>query len=311
MIERPDVDALLAGPLGGWLEEQAVDREEARALSIRRWWNGAIVALPLIAAGMFLIPIPFDFKVFAAGAICMGVFAWGQWPRRQAIKKVKQGINQAIAQALELDYAAEFKPGKHFGLVREFRMLPKYNRSKFEDLWSGTVAGHGFLLHEAHLEEKRGSGKNRRYVTVFRGVIMAITTSRDVHATTLLERAGKHKGWFGGRKETLHFGGMTLDYVDQVHPDFEEMFAIWSTDQVEARYIADPIYIERLMEIERAFRGKNIRALFHRGEMILAIQTGNNFESGSLYARNDRRKIENTIHQFASLADLALWMNER
>src|SRR5688572_20665355 len=48
MIERPNVDTLLAGPLGEWLARQAVVRAEAKAKSNRRFVIAGIVAAPLL-----------------------------------------------------------------------------------------------------------------------------------------------------------------------------------------------------------------------------------------------------------------------
>src|SRR5262245_7343723 len=55
MIERPDVDRLLAGPLGAWLEKQVQVREEARRTSDRRYAIGAAIVLPLLAAFWLLL----------------------------------------------------------------------------------------------------------------------------------------------------------------------------------------------------------------------------------------------------------------
>src|SRR5215207_3408314 len=48
MIERPNVDTLLAGPLGEWLARQAVVRAEAKAKSNRRFMIAGIIAAPLL-----------------------------------------------------------------------------------------------------------------------------------------------------------------------------------------------------------------------------------------------------------------------
>src|SRR5688572_28632889 len=49
MIEKPNVDELLAGPLGQWLEQQAVVRAEARRKSNRRFMIASVVAVPVMA----------------------------------------------------------------------------------------------------------------------------------------------------------------------------------------------------------------------------------------------------------------------
>jgi hypothetical protein len=312
MIAAPDIDELLSGPLGGWLGEQATVREDAKAQSAARWWKAAMFGLPVLAFFWIIIPGLFDLKMWGSVALGGLAFAWGNMPRRRAIKQTKIGINDAIAGALELGYAHDVEPGQAFGLAQAYKMVPHYDRSRFEDHWFGEVGGRGFGLHEAHLKERRNSGKNTRYVTVFRGVVMHIDFARDFHGTTLVERADKHRKMLGlgGRKDSVKFDGHELAYVDMVHPDFDDAFRVFSDDQVEARYLVHPGYVERLLEVQRAFRGKNVRAIFSGGELVIVMETENLFESGSIEARDDRARIERTVAQFVSLANLAQSLNE-
>lgn len=312
MIERPDVNTLLAGPLGEWLVRQAVVREEAKRKSNRRFVIAGIVAAPLLALLWLgqLFGLGEELKAFAS---VIGLGAGGAWayaPRAKAIKETKRGINQAIAQSLGLTYSDDFEPGHGFELAKTYQMVPHHDRASFDDLWSGDLAGRAFTLHEAHLEEQRGSGKNRRWVTVFRGAILTIEFDRRFHGTTLLEREKKHRKLFGGEKDSVTFDGHRLDCADMVHPEFEDLFSVWSDDQVEARYLVHPRYIERLMEVERAFGGQNVRALFKGGELAIAIESGNLFESGSLDADEDRARIEQCVDQFMTLVKLAEALNE-
>jgi hypothetical protein len=312
MIERPDVDTLLAGPLGEWLARQAVVREEAKRKSNRRFMITGIVAAPLLALLWLgqLFGLGEELKFFASAIGLGGGGVWAYAPRARAIKETKRGINQAIAASLGLTYSDEFEPGHGFELAKTYQMVPKYDRSSFDDLWSGDLAGRAFTLHEAHLEERRGSGKNQRWVTVFRGAILTIEFDRRFHGTTLLEREKKHRKLFGGQKDFVTFAGHRLDCADLVHPEFEDLFSVWSDDQVEARYLVHPRYIERLVEVERAFGGQNIRTLFKGGELAICIESGNMFESGSLDPKDDRAKIETCVDQFMTLAKLAEALNE-
>lgn len=310
MIERPNVDALLAGPLGGWLDRQAEVRQAAREKSNTRFVIAAFVVLPALAFLWFGPAWAGDLKLFGSVIALVGAGAWGYAPRAQAIKQTKHGINRAIAESLGLSYEMEFEPGHGFDLAERYAMVPRYDRSNFEDLWSGDLAGRAFTLHEAHLEERRGSGKSRRWVTVFRGAILTIEFDRRFHGTTLVERSEKHRKLFGGQKDSVTLGGQRLDCVDMVHPEFADLFSVWSDDQVEARYLVHPRYVERLIEVERAFGGKDIRALFTGGELAIAIESGNMFESGSMDPSEDRARVETCVDQFMSLVDLAAALNE-
>ena len=176
MIERPDVEKLLAGPLGQWLERQTQVREEAREKSNRRYVIGALAVAPVLAFVWLWLGPDWDpdLKIFASVAAAGLAAAWGYAPRARAIKETKRGINSAIAESLGLTYEMEFEPGNGFDLAKRYALVPSYDRAGFEDRWSGPLGSRAFTLHEAHLEEQRGSGKNRHYVTVFRGAILTI-----------------------------------------------------------------------------------------------------------------------------------------
>lgn len=204
----------------------------------------------------------------------------------------------------------EFEPGHGFDLARRFALLPRYSRSSFEDRWSGHLGHRAFSLHEAHLEEQRGSGKNRRYVTVFRGAILTIAFDRRFHGITKLERANKHRGFFGGARDSITLDGVVLNNVDMVHPEFADRFSLWSNDQVEARYLVHPAYVERVLAVEQAFHGKDVRTLFHGGELVIVIASENMFESGSMQASEDRARIERCVEQFMTLVGLCEALNE-
>ena len=310
MIERPNVDTLLAGPLGDWLARQTLVRVAAKRKSDNRFVIGAFIVLPLLAFLWFGPAWGGELKIFASVIAIGAAGAWGYAPRAQAIKDTKHGINRAIAESLGLAYQPDLSTSPGFDVARSYSMLPRHDRSSLEDQWSGELAGRTFLLHEAHLEERRGSGKNRPWVTVFRGVILTIDFDRQFHGVTLVERSGKHRKFFGGQKDSITLGGQQLDCVDMVHPEFADAFSVWSTDQVEARYLVHPSYVEKLLEVERAFHGKNVRTLFRLGELVIVIESENLFESGSIHARDDRALVERTCEQFYAMVKLAESLNQ-
>lgn len=310
MIERPDVDALMAGELGQWLQRQATVREEARVKSNGRFVKAAAIFFPL-AIGLAALGWNFQLTAFILFFAAVGLGIWAYNPRGQAIKETKEGINAALARALGLSFSSATGETTGFLRARTFRMLPGYTRKSFEDLWSGEIGGRAFALHEAHLEQKRQSGKNSHYVTVFRGPIMTIAAGRRFNGVTLVERSGKHKRFgFFGEKEELEVDGVQLVRVDMVHPGFEDQFTIYSSDGVEARYLVHPTYVEKLIALEAAFTGQNIRTLFAEGELTVVLEAANMFESGNMDARRDRELVETCVTQFMSMAELAGALNE-
>jgi hypothetical protein len=308
MIEAPTVDALMAGGLSQWLESQTAMRQEAKAKVRQR----TIIS---IAAGIILF-----FIIWAIFGIGAGFFAgamvggagqlWAAAARTPVVNAIKQEMNSRIAAAMGCKFTHTASPCPEFTTARTFEMLPSYDREAYEDQWQGEVAGRPFNLYEAHLQEWRGSGKNRRLETVFRGVLMTVGFAREFHGSTLIEREGNHMTLFGMR-DSITIEGVKLERVKMVDPRFEDDFTVWSTDQVEARYLVHPAYVERLIAIEDGFSGQKVRALFHGGNLVIALEARDQFESGSLDAENDRQRMARTIEQFAALANLAQALNER
>lgn len=309
---RNAIDGPNEGVLGQWLASQQDMRSAAKAKAASRWTRGAAGLMPVLAFFWFAPVVPRDIAMFASlgGAALVGF--WGYQPIAAAMKTIKIGINSAIAQSFGVSYAHDVEPGAEFGAARTYGLLPDHDRAAFEDYWHGALEGHPFGLYEAQLEEQRGSGKNRRWVTVFRGVIIRMAFGRDFRSTTLLERAGKHRTWLGlgGASEHVSFESHRLDRVDQVHPAFGETFALYSDDRVEARVLVHPAYVEHLLRLEDAFEAKELRALFKAGEVVIAVESDNLFESGAMDPATDRIRAERTAAQFSALAGLALAINQ-
>jgi hypothetical protein len=309
---RMNIDALMQGQLGEWLSGQAEMRAAAKEKATSRWVWGTVILLPVIAFVWFGPSLPPMFKAMIVLGGVMVAGLWGYQPISDAKKAIKIGINSAIAESFGVTYDHDVEPGAEFEAAKIYGLVPDFDRSEFEDRWHGTLEGHGFNLYEAHLEERRGSGKNQRWVTVFRGVIIQMGFGRSFRSTTLLQRAGAHRKWLGlgGVSDHVSFNGHRLDRVDQVHPAFAEVFGLFSDDRIEARVLVHPSYVEHLLQLESAFGAKELRALFSRGQVIIAAEGGNMFESGSMDASTDHARAEEAAEHFAALAGLALAINQ-
>lgn len=310
MVERPQVNALMDAGLGDWLAKHQAWRDETKKKANARIYIGfAGAALALFVGILFSWNVQF-ILTFCAMAV-FGGLGWAAWVRKPVEQAIKSEMNQDIAKAIGFSYSPQGEAGRVFEQACAFDLLPSHDaeESEFEDFWSGTLDGIPMSLHEVHLQEWRGSGKNRRKETVFRGPLMIVEFARDFAGTTLVERDGARFKLFAGDSITLN--DIQLDRAKMVHPKFETAFDVWTTDQVEARYLIHPAYCERLIALEQRFQGQKLRALFRGGTVTVAVETEPLFESGSLDADRDRELMQQTIDQFVALADLAKALNER
>jgi Protein of unknown function (DUF3137) len=307
MIDLPDVDTLMAGGLGDWLDQKAAERAKAKEKVLWTSIAGVILA-GVVALAIFLFGGPIQFILFGAVAVGGGFFAWANHIRQTMVNSLKQEMNGALARSLGVEFAVSPVSGPEFDLAGEFDLLPSHDDSYFQDQWHGAVGGTDFLLYEAKLTETRGSGKNRRTVTVFRGIILRFRFARPFLGSTLVRRDGFKFTLFGDSKS---YRDQKLERIKMVDPRFEDAFDVYGSDQVEGRYLIHPAYCERLLELERDFFGEKLCALFHQGDLLVTIHTEDMFESATLDPAKDRELLATTIDQFASIARLIQTLNER
>lgn len=311
MIERPDPDALMAGPLGTWLTSTNEERAQVKARASKIAMAG-IGGAVLVAFAITLLSGNIGAALKVGFVIGLGGFGLSEWTKRPMLKRLKGGINDAIAKALGLNFSVEVEASDSFEWAKQFDLLPGHDDSRFEDHWWGDLGPRPFSIYEAKLTEERGSGNNRRTETVFEGSIMQIDFARRFNGTTVIEADGRRRKFFvGAEKDRATIGGIEMQRINLTNREFEDRFTVWSSDPVEGQYLVHPSYVERLLAVERAFAGKNVHALFHQGSLVITLETGDLFESGSLDAGSDRDLLARTIEQFGSLADLAAQLNER
>ena len=168
----------------------------------------------------------------------------------------------------------EAPPTPAFDRLKEAALLPSYDTRKFEDLIAGRRAEADFTMVECKLTEQQGSGKNRRTVTKFQGLLFNIEYPERFLGRTIIAR---DKWWKRGK------GSGDLQRVDLVSKELEDAFTVHSTDQVEARTLLTPDRMERLLALERYFKGGKLRAIFEDGHMTIALEAPDQFEAGSIF----------------------------
>jgi Protein of unknown function (DUF3137) len=303
----PDVDALMAAGLRERLDSLFAERAKTRAKVLRTEAYG-MVAGAIVGGILWLIGVSPAYA-FAGGALVAGAaFTRARNIKQTIVNSMKQEMNGALATALGIDYSVAALPGQEFERACEFQLLPKYDDSYFQDQWTGQIDDTNFLLLEAILTKTDSARKNNSIVTVFQGVILRFQFTRSFLAATLVRREGFKFSLLG---DTKSYGGKTLERIKMVDPQFEAVFDIYGTDQVESRYLVHPVYCELLLELEREFKGANLAALFYEGDMIVTVQTGDIFESATLDPEDDREQLKLTIEQFATITRLVKVLNEQ
>lgn len=273
--------------------------EAERRQLVARFWQAIKVAA--VVAACVTIPLLMrgaDDDIVTLGFFIVGgAAALAYLPLARFEKRCKAAALTALARALGMTYqASDFSPPR-LGHLGEFGLVDTWDQSSWEDLFSGVRAGCEFQLYEASLTS--GSGKEQR--TVFRGQVIRIAFPKRFLGTTVVNRESVRR-WHSGQKK--------LDKVRLESSQFERIFEVYGDDQVEARYLVHPAFMEKLMAIEAAGAGHNIRCVFDDGDLIIAIDGSDLFEIVEVFkplpSREETRKGVLQISKILGLIDAVM-----
>ncbi|MEL6724587.1 MAG: DUF3137 domain-containing protein [Pseudomonadota bacterium] len=282
------------------LQAKEAERQAAAKNSVRWSWAGAAIALVGIVIGFFVFRVP-QFAL-VAGIIGFAVHGAGRGPLNQIGKRAKQMIIDPVTARFGMSFDPD--PGVQDSIVdlRAAGLVPDWDRSAFEDRLTGQRSGVDFEFFEAHLEERRRTTDSRgrtrtRWVTVFNGQCLRFKFHKDFLGRTVVLRDAGFFNRFGGRR-----GMQRVRLESNV---FEEAFEVYSTDQVEARFLLTPDLMQRLIELEKVFRGGKLRCAFQNNELLIALEGGDLFEPGSMFTPLDNpERVRELLDDFAAIFNL-------
>jgi hypothetical protein len=189
--------------------------------------------------------------------------------QRKLKKSYKQIVVSRVVSALGngLTYTPESRFTKDDFTAMDL-FLKRAEQWRAEDEVCGRQNAVTYSILEAKATRTEGSGKNRRTVVIFRGLIVRLDFNKHFRGHTIVVPNSDSQilgGLFGesgsrGRKELCR-----LENVE-----FEEAFSVYSSDQQESRYILTPKLMELVMRT-RATLNPGVRLSFHDNSVFLTL----------------------------------------
>lgn len=208
-----------------------------------------------------------------------------------------------------------------------------YNTRYTDDEFKGSINDVNFRISETRMFDIHGSGKNRTCICAFSGVILAFKFNKKIRNRTIVSTKGDltkknqvlvallivlpcclelFKDGYSHAKMVLALvvfvvvfvvakivesNDEPLEKVELEDPKFAKRFNVYSSNQIEARYLVTPAFMERFYNLKTAFKAKNIKCSFCDDNLIIAINTKKNlFEIGNLYTSLLNQKSINEFY---------------
>ena len=212
-------------------------------------------------------------------------------------KTTKLRIMSGICRFFGWSFSEKFVANTNIRHFVELGLLfPHENLSK-EDRVLGRA--YGVVFESFEVSFTKGTAKSLRRDLLkpkFHGQVFSMNFERQFMGRTVVLR---DKGVFNPKAK----GDMKR--VGLVDPVFEKIFEAYGTDQVEARYLLTPDFMQRLVNLESSIEGKNIRFGFLRNQLLIAVETKNKYEAGSmLKPLTDPARTQKILDEFGAIFDV-------
>lgn len=290
--------------------------EESRQLYQKRQKKYLLIIFSILAAilvGGYLVQIGV-MSFFAAVSWCAIGFALYQYKvaslKSLYVKNYKKTVIPALVKLV--DSGLKYEPGAGISMetfkgTELFSTSP--NRYSTEDLIHGTYGKTYLQLAEVEAKERRtrtDSNGNRKtyYVTIFKGLLLIADFHKDFHGRTFVfpdiseKTFGNFARFFqkmGGRRKT--------NLIRLEDPEFEKAFAVYSTDEVEARYVLSTAMLRRILDMRQRF-GEDVRLGFKDSCLTLAVPHKSTYlEPSTSVPATDTRQIEGMLLEFMYFLD--------
>ena len=194
------------------------------------------------------------------GALLFFGLAWAVWAiiKKNFESKIKKKIMPTVCSCFDnLTWSETFYDGGE--VFKESGVVPNFTSKSYDDIFTGFHKDVKMEIVESEFEI--GSGNNRQ--TVFKGVVIKLDMNKNFTSHTVITPDTLfHKIPINGLRHT------TLEDVQ-----FEKKFDVFTNDEVDARYLITPTFMERLKAMKTAFKADKIRCAFYGDLLLVALST--------------------------------------
>lgn len=192
--------------------------------------------------------------------------------------------------------------------IKNSLIFPDYDTLTADDCFSGTYDGVDLKICEEELKKVYRTSKGQRRVdTVFQGIAIEMVMNKNFSGHTIVL---KDAGIFNIFKNFKQLQRVKLEDVT-----FEREFEVFSSDQIEARYLLTTAFMERILKLRELYHGQSIEISFYQNKILLAIDTREDmFEPCTFFKTNlNKKNMDIVLEQMLTIFSIIrlLKLNQR
>ena len=279
----------------------------------------------------------------ACGLLVLTLILIPYFMNKNFVKMLKDGCMKSLTKVFGDVVWEQGKDMIPSSDLKESELFGYFNRRSTDDEFRGCYNDVNFVISETHLINQTGSGKNKRRATVFKGIVISFKFNKTIKNKTIITtkwdmNTSKTSKWMAfislipilgyiyfvpeksviiptiiilfvvvliaifGRNEKQE----KLEKVNLEDPVFGKNFNVYSSDEVESRYLITTAFMERFNNLNTAFGSRMAKCSFFEENIMFAITTYKNlFEIGNLFQRlDDPNRITRFFDEVASILTL-------
>lgn len=182
--------------------------------------------------------------------------------------------------------------------IENSQIFARFSRRTSDDNFFGTYRGVPVEISESKLTYKEHcSDGTTRTRTRFKGVFISIEMSKHFTGHTVV-RTRNREALFSNKK--------VYEEVKLEDPVFQKEYFVDSNDQVEARFLLTPAFMERFKRLSSAFNTGETQCSFKYGKILIALSKYDDlFKLGDLNTPvTDTKPFQVLLDEFLSILEM-------
>jgi len=282
-------------------------KEDMRKKYVSRFWFLILLSffvLPMLAIGIYMLNTHFskDIDTGYFYMLCVGAVFIFQMPYKSYKKKIKNDVMPKFVSFFE-GFSYEQGKGLTISEMEESHIFPPADEYDADDCFSGFWQGVPLKISEQILKTVRHEKNKTEKQVVFQGIVVNFEMNKKFKGQTIVL---KDSGFLNRFKGFKGFERVTLE-----DPVFEKLFEVYGTNQVEARFLLSPVFMERVVKLKDLYKGKSIQLYFSNNKVLIAIDTKQDmFEPYCFFKTNlNKQKIDLVFEEFITIFSIIDLLN--